>query len=111
MQYPGNKGLSIAEGKIIEFKNDNTNIIHSVSTDSGSSGSPIILSTRNLNIIGIHQGQSKSYNRGVYFRIVLEDIEKQYSNFIQKPIGTYEYKGKNYDKYSLKQFEENNRKW
>ena len=83
MQYPKNKGLSVAEGNIKEFKNDNTNIIHSVSTDSGSSGSPIILSTRNLNIIGIHQGQSKDkYNRGVYFRIVLEDIEKQWTNCI-----------------------------
>ena len=82
MQYPKNKGLSVAEGNIKEFKNDNTNIIHSVSTDSGSSGSPIILSTRNLNIIGIHQGQSKTYNRGVYFKYVLEDIEKQLTNCI-----------------------------
>ena len=84
MQYPGNKGLSIAEGKIIEFKVDNTYIIHSVSTDGGSSGSPIILSTRNLNIIGIHLGKYKYYNKGVYFKIVLKDLEKQYLQILRK---------------------------
>ena len=135
MQYPKNKSLSVAEGYIKEFKDDNTYIIHSVSTDNGSSGSPIILSNRNLNIIGIHLGRVKYnykkvdfkkgvyfifngevyFNKAVYFKIVLKDIKKQYSNFIQKNsnikhIGTYEYYGKNYDKYSLGQFEENNEK-
>ncbi len=98
MQYPGNKGLSELEGKIIEFKNDNTNIIHSVSTNKSSSGSPIILLYRNLNIIRIHLEQLKDYNKGVYFKSELEDIKKQYSNFIEnnsniRPIGIYKEKG------------------
>ena len=115
MQFPGNKGVSVAEGKIINII-DNSTIIHSVSTDGGSSGSPIILSTRNLNIIGIHQGKFKDNNKGVYFKIVLEDLEKQYlqileNNSIIKPIGTSKYKGKILNKYSLEQYEKNNHKW
>ena len=90
-------------------KNNNKNIIYSLSTDGGSSGSPIILSNRNLNIIGIHLGAIKDYNKAVYFKNVLEDIEKQYSNFIVKPIGNNEYEGKNNNEYYL--FEENNKKW
>ena len=72
MQYPENKGLSITEGKIIEFKNDNTIIIHSVSTDKCSSESSIILSYRNYNIIGINLGKFQDYNKGVYFKNVFE---------------------------------------
>ena len=79
IQYPGNNNVSYAEGKIIEI-NDNLLIKHSVSTEHGSSGSPIILSNRNLNIIGIHQGSMEIYNRGVYIKNVLDDIEKQYLN-------------------------------
>ena len=119
MQYPGNKDLSIAEGKIIEFKkdnNDNTYIIHSVSTEQGSSGSPIILSNRNLNIIGIHLGAIKDYNKAVYFKNVLEDIEKQYSNFIEKnikikPRETNKIRTKILEKYSFKQFVKKELKW
>ena len=73
LQCPGNEDVSVAEGKIKDIKNNST-IIHSVSTDGGSSGSPIILSNRNLNIIGIHQGKYKDNNKGVYFKNVLEDL-------------------------------------
>ena len=58
MQCPGNEDVSIAEWRILEIQK-NTKIIHSVSTEPGSSGSPIILSTRNLNIIGIHNASLK----------------------------------------------------
>ena len=60
------------EGNIKVFKK-NTYIIHSVPTDRSSSGSPIIISTRNLNIIGIHLGRLKYNNKkddfikGVYY--------------------------------------------
>ncbi len=96
----------------MEIKN-NSSIIHSVSTDLGSSGSPIILSTRNLNIIGIHLGKIvEKNNKGVYLKIVLEDLEKQYLKFLKnKPIGTYEYEGKILDKYSLDQYKKNKEKW
>ena len=54
MQCPGNEDVSYTEGRIIDFRNINQRIIHSVSTKEGSSGSPIILSHRNLNVIGIY---------------------------------------------------------
>jgi len=111
MQCPGNKDVLVTEGKIEEIKN-NKNIIHSLSTDDGSSGSHITLSIRNLNIIGIHQAKFKDNNKGVYLKCVLEDLEKQYLKFLEnnsiiKPIGTYKYKGKILDRYSKEQFKEN----
>ena len=115
MQSPGDEDVSVAKGKIEEIKN-NKNIIHYVSTSDGSSGSPIILSTGNLNVIGTYQTNFNDNNKGVYFKIVLEDLEKQYLKFFEnylivKPIGTYEYEGKIVDKYSKEQFNKNSQKW
>ena len=108
MQCPGNKDVSVAEGEIKDIEN-NLNIIHSVSTDNDSSGSPIILSNRNLNIIGIHQGNINQKNKGVYFKIVLEDLEKQYFSNINF-IGTYDYEGKIFENCSLEIYKKNNEK-
>ena len=115
MQCPGVEDVLVTEGEIEEIKN-NKNIIYSLSTDGGSSGSPIILSNRNLNIIGIHQGNINQNNKGVYFKIVLEDLEKQYLKFLEnnsniKTIGTYEDEGTILDNYYNKQFKKNNKKW
>ena len=115
MQSPGDEDVSVAKGKIEEIKN-NKNIIHSVSTNDGSSGSPIILSTENLNVIGTHQTNFNDNNKGVNFKIVLEDLEKQYLKFLQnnsniEAIGIYKYLGKIIDKYSMEQFQKNNEKW
>ena len=113
MQCPGVEDVLVTEGEIEEIKN-NKNIIYSLSTDGGSSGSPIILSNRNLNIIGIHQGNINQNNKGVYFKIILEDLEKQYLKFLEnnsniKTIGTYEDEGKIVDKYW--NIKKNNKKW
>ena len=54
MQFPENEDVSYAEGRIIDFRNNNQRIIHFVSTKEGSSGTPIILSHRNSSVIGIH---------------------------------------------------------
>ena len=110
MQCPGDQDVSVAEGKIEEIKN-NKNIIYSLSTNDGSSGSPILLSNRNLNIIGIHQGNINQNNKGVYFKIILEE---QYLKFLEnnsniKTIGTYEDEGKIVDKYW--NIKKNNKKW
>ena len=45
----------------------------------GSSGSPIILLLRNFKIIGIHKGVNNKlkYNRGIYMKYILEDINKK----------------------------------
>ena len=54
-QFPNEKDLSCGEGLIEGIKNaNNTNIIiHKITTDFGSSGSPIFLSD-NLKVIGIY---------------------------------------------------------
>ena len=113
MQCPGNEDVSIAEGRIIEIKN-NSKIIHSSPTEPGSSGSPIILSTRNLSIIGIHQGsiKNKDYNRGVYFKPILDDIQKQFSNSSKykkwiNPKNIFNRINKFYDKYIKELFQKN----
>ena len=115
MQSPGDEDVSVAKGKIEEIKN-NKNIIHFVSTNNGSSGSPIILSTGNLNVIGTHQTNFNDNSKGVYFKIVLEDLEKQYLKFLPnnsniEAIATYEYLGKILDKYTWAQYKRNNEKW
>ncbi len=52
-------------------------IHHSINTEKGSSGSPLILDTRNLKIIGIHCGKSSNLKRGIYMKEIIKDIEKQ----------------------------------
>ena len=52
IQYPGGDDVSFAQGYINNIKD--YNIIYTMKTEYGSSGSPLILDTRNLKIIGIH---------------------------------------------------------
>ena len=111
-QCPEGNDVSLSEGKIEEFKSDGV-IWHNISTDKGSSGGPLILS-KNLKVVGIHRGELKNeLNKAIFINNVLDDINQKV--FKQKPninpIGTYQFKGKNYDKYSLKQIEENKCKW
>ena len=78
-QFPNEKDLSCGEGLIEGIKNaNNTNIIiHKITTDFGSSGSPIVLSD-NLKVIGIHcRRKNKDTNRGIYFKNILSDIQKK----------------------------------
>ena len=59
-------------------------IFHSIPTKGGSSGSPIILMSGSLKIIGIHCGKAnkdKNLNRGTYMKVILEDIQQHFSNF------------------------------
>ena len=78
-QFPNEKDLSCGEGLIEGIKNaNNTNIIiHKITTDFGSSGSPIFLSN-NLKVIGIHcRRKDKDTNIGIYFKNILSDIENK----------------------------------
>ena len=78
-QFPNEKDLSCGEGLIEGIKNaNNTNIIiHKITTDFGSSGSPIFLSD-NLKVIGIHcRRKDKDTNIGIYFKNILRDIENK----------------------------------
>ena len=79
LQFPGNQDLSCGEGLIEGIKKDNdiNIIIHKITTDFGSSGSPIFLSN-NLKVIGIHsKRKGKDRNLGIYFKNILCDIEKK----------------------------------
>ena len=78
-QFPNEKDSSCGEGLIEGIKNvhDTNIIIHKITTDFGSSGSPIFLSD-NLKVIGIHcKRRDKDTNIGIYFRNILHDIKKK----------------------------------
>ena len=93
IQYPKGNEVSFAEGKINNIK-DSIQVFHSASTEFGSSGSPLILSD-SLHIIGIHCGMLKknNLNRGIYFKSIIDDIEKQILNFKRKKIFLNEING------------------
>ena len=82
VQYPNLEEASFEKGKVNSIKN-NYQIFHSISTKGGSSGSPIILISDNLKIIGIHCGKlkkDKNLNRGNYMKVILEDIQQHFIN-------------------------------
>jgi len=83
VQYPNLEEASFDKGKVNSIKN-NYQIFHTISTEGGSSGSPIILMSGSLKIIGIHCGRSKkdkNLNRGNYMKVILEDIQQHFSKF------------------------------
>ena len=89
LQYPSGE-LSHDSGKILDIKNDI--LIHSVSTDKGSSGSPLI-KRDNINlIIGMNVGghdlensnNKIKYNFANPFDVIINDIKLQISNLIFK---------------------------
>ena len=73
IQYIRNEDYpSVDDGEIKKI-NNNKEIYYNISTLPGSSGSPIINLSRNLNVIGIHCGSVNKghfkdlYNRGIIF--------------------------------------------
>jgi V8-like Glu-specific endopeptidase len=81
IQYIRNEDYpSVDDGEIKKI-NNNKEIYYNISTLPGSSGSPIINLSRNLNVIGIHCGNVKKEqfkdlcNRGIYFQQILNDIK------------------------------------
>ena len=70
IQYAGLNKLSFSNGKVDQIKN--YRIEHSISTDHCSSGSPIIVNSHKLKIIGIHCGKTKkNLNRGKFMKVIL----------------------------------------
>ena len=131
IHYP-EKELSIEFGKIIRF--DEHFIVHSIPTSIGSSGSPLILINRDLELFGIHTGSmtDEKLNHGVCFIDILNDIEKNIGNMnknsCQKepyvepkkklinpssltPFEKIEDNGNNYELYSWVKFVNTGRKW
>ena len=74
LQYPNGNDISISYGKILLIKENK--IRHSASTNSGSSGSPIIRRSKENYIIGLHYGGHKNnkYNIATNFNSILQDI-------------------------------------
>ena len=74
-QYPGGNNLSVAFGAISRIEEED--IYYTVSTDFGSSGSPILL-TNNLELIGLHKQRVKDSNEncGTYIENILTSIEE-----------------------------------
>ena len=78
VQYPNLEEASFANGKVNSIEN-NYQIFHTIPAERGSSGSPIILMSGSLKIIGIHCGKAINQKRGTYIKVILEDIEQHFS--------------------------------
>jgi hypothetical protein len=81
LQYPDDNELSFTYGKIKLLKEDD--IIHTASTNEGTSGSPIIRRSKENYIIGLHYDGIKnfeiidySFSIGTIFDSILDDIYK-----------------------------------
>ena len=81
LQYPDDNELSFTYGKIKLLKEDD--IIHTASTNEGTSGSPIIRRSKENYIIGLHYDGMRnfeiidySFSIGTIFDSILEDIYK-----------------------------------
>ena len=72
-QYPNGEELSFAQGQIKSI--NDYEIKHLVSTEPGSSVSPILL-LNDFKIIGIHQAgkKNKEDNKGIFMKNILNDI-------------------------------------
>ena len=82
LQYPNfNTDLSFSYGKILSIENNE--IIHSSSTEGGSSGSPIIRRCKDNYVIGLHSGGIKDikddyeYNIATTFISILNNIKEK----------------------------------
>ena len=75
LQYPNGNDLCISHGKIL-LLNDNI-IKHSASTNSGSSGSPIIRRGKENYVIGLHFGghRKKEFNFATNLNSILEHMK------------------------------------
>ena len=90
LQYPNGNNAACASGVIEEiFDNE---FYHSIPTDNGSSGSPVILLNNNINslqVIGVHKGavNRKKLNCGTFIgEIIAELNNKPEENFGNNPI-------------------------
>ena len=78
----GELNLTRGEGRITEI--NNIFFYYNVSTEEGQSGSPI--SNQDSSIIGIHRGYDPEMNKniGLSFKIILENIKKEYIQLVIK---------------------------
>ncbi len=75
--YPNGKELTVETGHIKYIKSD-YKIYHTVDTDHGVSGAPIILTYRDLKVIGIHRCyiKNKEKNLSSYIKYIVKNIQE-----------------------------------
>ena len=85
IHYAKGEGAQYSIGTIIENKIDDNNeknnikyneIYHNCSTESGSSGSPI-LNLKNFEVIGIHRGKKSNSSKGTLIKFPIDDFNKK----------------------------------
>ena len=78
LHYPKGQNLSFSDGVIKNILTNNYTIYHSCSTESGSSGSPLLILDSNK-VIGLHTGAKKDYtsNMGTLLKLPIEDFNKK----------------------------------
>jgi hypothetical protein len=76
--YPNGKELTVETGHIKYIKSD-YKIYHTVDTDHGVSGAPIILTYRDFKVIGIHRCniKEKEKNLGSYIKYIVKNIQNE----------------------------------
>ena len=78
LQFPKGNDISFSYGKILKIKEKDNIILHSASTDHGSSGSPIIRRGEDNYIIGLHYGGVENkFNLATIFDSILNNIKEQ----------------------------------
>ena len=94
IQYPGGDDVSFAEGYINDIIDKN--ILYTMNTEGGSSGSPLILDTRNLKIIGIHYSRTNNdEKKAIFMKYIINDIEKQLKKNNNNQLSNKNYKNIN----------------
>ena len=76
--YPNGKELTVETGHLKNIEKD-YKIYHTVDTDYGVSGAPIILTYRDLKVIGIHRCniKEKEKNLGSYIKYIVKNIQNE----------------------------------
>ena len=77
LHYPKGERANYSPGTINSITEDTNEIFHSCSSESGSSGGPLI-NQINFKLIGIHKGykNGKNFNSGFFIKPIVEDIFK-----------------------------------
>jgi len=84
ISYPKNEQASVSYGLLKEVKN--YHMLHMCSTDSGSSGSPI-LNLKNNRVIGLHIGSFDiSSNIGIFLKKIIFDFIQNNINYFNSNI-------------------------
>ena len=81
LHYPKGEDMNYSLGIIKIIAEDNFNILHTCSTDPGSSGGPIF-NKKNFKVIGIHKGANQKIN--INYGTLLKEPIEEYKKFFNK---------------------------